>query len=62
MMLPLIRNSIQFSSEFNETCFQLKNKPLPFPGNIFVHFPFLEKSDFSALVECGLRKVSALIA
>ena len=55
MMLPLIINSYnsQFSSEFNETSFKLKNMPLPFyPRKYFIIFYyFLEKSDFSVLVD-----------
>ena len=53
MMLPLIMNSYnlgQFSLEFYETCFKLKNKPLPFfHRNIFLIFVFFFKSDFSVL-------------
>ena len=56
MMLSLIiisynLVSFQFSSQFIETYFKLKNKPLPFfPGNIFLFFLFF-KSDFSALID-----------
>ena len=45
----------QFSLEFYETCFKLKNKPLPFiHRNYFSNFFFIYfffKSDFSVLVD-----------